>query len=61
MYADISTPKIVSFDQIKRAFTAAYLIPAPSDSEYKQVIHSLEAWYDEDRQTVLWGKILDAP
>ena len=61
MYADPTNTKIISLEQLKRAFNTCYLLPAPSDSDYRRLVKSLEAWYDEDREKIIWGKILDAP
>lgn len=59
--ADPSNPKVVTLDALKRGFNACYLLPELTDSEIRSLVRSLEAWYQEDRQTVLYGRILDAP
>ncbi len=47
-YADVKQPTILNFEQVLRAFNAAYLLPAPTDSEFKQLFKALEVYYNED-------------
>lgn len=59
-YADPkSTQNNLSFDKVKTAFNSAYLLPLPSDQEFKRLFRSLEAYYNEEMQIVQWSKILD--
>lgn len=58
-------PKAVSagmlpFEEVKHAFNTAYLLPLPTDAEFKRLLLSLEAYYNEELQIVQWSKILDA-
>lgn len=59
--ADPKNPKIVRFEALKHAFNAAYLLPALTDYELRKLIKALEAWYNEERELVLWGNFLSAP
>lgn len=36
------------FEKVKTAFNSAYLLPLPSDQEFKQLFRALEAYYNED-------------
>ena len=47
-YADLKQPTILHFDSVLRAFNAAYLLPAPTDSEFKQLFKALEVYYNEE-------------
>lgn len=48
------------FEEVKHAFNTSYLLPLPSDAEFKKLFYALEAYYNEENQIVQWMKILDA-
>lgn len=48
------------FEKVKTAFNSSYLLPLPSDQEFKKLFRALEAYYNEDLEIVQWSKILDA-
>jgi hypothetical protein len=59
-YADRTQPTILHFDSVLRAFNAAYLLPAPTPAEFKQLFTALEVYYNVEQQLIMWNKILDA-
>ena len=44
---------------MKTAFNSAYLLPLPTDQEFKMLFKALEAYYNEDLNIVQRSKILD--
>lgn len=55
-----SKKDVISFDDVVRAFNGAYLLPAPTIVEYRRLFKALEVYYDEEKGSISWLKILSA-